>query len=130
VQLLDPQDYSRVARETEAHLTSYGWCADYPDPENFLDVLFHSESEFNVAGYSNPEIDALLEEARTELDPARRLALYQEIETALLADTAAIPFRHSVIDVLVSERVNGFVLSPMGEIDLRLLTLSEVEEGE
>ena len=32
-----------------------GWQADYPDPEDFLDILFHSESENNQLGYSNLE---------------------------------------------------------------------------
>ena len=34
------------------------WQADYPDPENFLDVLFHTDSETNHGGYSNKEVDA------------------------------------------------------------------------
>ena len=130
VEFVDPEDYSRAARENHGHLVSYGWCADYPDPQNFLDVLYHSDSEFNVAGYSNPEIDVLLEESRTELDPTRRLALYQEINTALLDDTAAIPLVHGVSDVLVNDRVQGYVLSPMGAPVIHRLSLVEPEEGE
>ena len=49
-----------------------GWIADYPDPENFLDLLFHSESNNNHTNYSNPEVDRLLEEARIERDRERR----------------------------------------------------------
>ncbi len=130
VEFLDPQDYSRASREGHGHLASYGWCADYPDPENFLDILFHSNSEFNVAGYNNPDIDALLEEARTELDPARRLALYQEAEAALLADVAAIPLLHGVSNVLVNPRVQGYVLAPIGAPIIHRLSLEPVEEGE
>ena len=37
---------------------SIAWAADYPDPENFLDLLFHSDSEGNRSNYSNPQIDA------------------------------------------------------------------------
>jgi len=130
VEFLDPQDYSRASREGHGHLASYGWCADYPDPENFLDILFHSNSEFNVAGYNNPDIDALLEEARIELDPARRLALYQEAEAALLADVAAIPLLHGVSNVLVNPRVQGYVLAPIGAPIIHRLSLEPVEEGE
>lgn len=129
VEFVDPEDYSRAARENHGHMVSYGWCADYPDPQNFLDVLYHSDSEFNVAGYSNTEIDALLEESRTELDPAKRLALYQEINMALLDDTAAIPLVHDVSDVLVNDRVQGYVLSPMGAPITHRLSLVEPEGG-
>jgi ABC-type transport system substrate-binding protein len=130
VEFVDPEDYTRAVRENHGHMVDYGWCADYPDPQNFLDVLYHSDSEFNVAGYSNPEIDTLLEESRTELDPAKRLALYQEINAALLDDSAAIPLVHGVWDVLVNDRVQGYVLSPMGAPIIYRLSLVEPEEGE
>ena len=40
-----------------------GWQADYPDPQDFLDILFHTESKQNHTSYSNPELDAILEQA-------------------------------------------------------------------
>ena len=45
-----------------------GWIMDYPDPEDILDILFNSKSRQNNTGYSNPEVDALLVQARTEQD--------------------------------------------------------------
>ena len=63
---------------------SLGWVADYPDPENFLDVLFHSKSQSNHTNYSNPEVDRLLEEARTERDRSRRYQLYNQAEQLIL----------------------------------------------
>jgi ABC-type transport system substrate-binding protein len=113
IDYIDPLDFTQEARATDAHLLSFGWCADYPDPENFLDVLFHSQSDYNMVNYSNPAFDALLEEARVELDPNRRLALYQEAETLLLADYGTIPLRHAVSYILVNPRVQGYVHSPL-----------------
>ena len=37
-----------------------GWQADYPDPQDFLDILFHTDSAINHTNYSNPELDAIL----------------------------------------------------------------------
>ena len=65
---------------------SLGWIADYPDPQNFLDVLLHSASHSNHTNYSNPEVDRLLEEARTERDRSRRFELYNQIEQMVLDD--------------------------------------------
>ena len=65
---------------------SLGWIADYPDPQNFLDVLLHSESQSNHTNYGNPEVDRLLEEARTERDRARRFELYNQVEQMILDD--------------------------------------------
>ncbi len=130
IELLDPENFSATVREEHGHMVAYGWCADYPDPENFLDVLYHSESDFNVSGYSNPEVDALLEEARVELDVNRRLELYEQIESLLLADYATVPLRHGVSDVLVSDRIEGFVLVPIGAPIIPLLSLNPEGEGE
>jgi len=55
-------------------------CAGLSDPENFADVLFHSESTQNTGGYSNPELDALLERARVEQDVTKRIEMYQQAE--------------------------------------------------
>ncbi|MCB8967782.1 MAG: peptide ABC transporter substrate-binding protein [Ardenticatenaceae bacterium] len=130
ISFLDPINFSQVVTEEAVQMVSYGWCADYPDPENFVDLLYYTGSEFNVSGYSNAEIDALLEEARVELDPALRLSLYQEIESLLLTDVAAIPLTHGVSDALVNLRVQGFVLTPMGAPVLQLLSFATENGGE
>ena len=111
---LDPIMYSTAAHEGHGQMVLYGWCADYPDPANFLDILFHSESDLNVSGYTNAEVDALLEQARVELDPAVRLSLYNRAETILLDDHAAIPMDNGFDYALVNPRVHGYVLTPIG----------------
>jgi len=123
VEYVDPSNQPESIRTQHGHLVSYGWCADYPDPENFLDVLFHTGAEFNVVEYTNPELDAVLEQARVELDPAVRLQLYRQVETMLLEDYAAIPVVHSVNDVLVHPRVEGFLLSPMNSAFIQEIQL-------
>jgi ABC-type oligopeptide transport system substrate-binding subunit len=123
IQQLDPLDYTRAAREQHGHIVSYGWCADYPDPENFLDILFHSGSDFNVGGYTNPEVDAFLEAARSAPDTAARLDLYRQAETRVLGDVVTIPLAHSVADVLVQPYVKGYVLTPIGALVIPGLTL-------
>ncbi|HEU5318316.1 MAG TPA: peptide ABC transporter substrate-binding protein, partial [Chloroflexota bacterium] len=54
---------------------SLGWVADYADPQNFLDVLFHSKSGENHTQYANPDVDRVLERARGERDNAARMRL-------------------------------------------------------
>ncbi len=86
---------------------SSGWIADYPDPENFLDILFHSESGLNHTNYSNPQVDQLLEEARTEQNLERRLQLYKQAEQLIVADAPWVPLWHSVDYVLTKPYVEG-----------------------
>ncbi len=90
-----------------------GWIADYPDPQNFLEVLFHSDSAQNHGGYSNPQLDALLEQARGTLDAKERLALYQQAEQLILEDAAWVPLYFDVENWLIKPYVQGFKTPPI-----------------
>ena len=91
-----------------------GWVADYLDPENFLDGLFHSESDNNHTAYSNLELDALLERARVEQDQAARFALYQQAEEMIIDASPWAPLYHSNGEsYLIKPYIKGFPLSPL-----------------
>ncbi len=113
VRQLEPEKYAYVLREEKDELFELGWVADYPDPQNFLDVLFHSRGEENVGEYSNPRVDALLEQARVERDSEVRLSLYRQAEELLVQDAACLPLFFDVDYVLVKPYVKGFVGTPM-----------------
>ena len=68
-----------------------GWAADYPDPQNFLDILFHSKSPLNHSGYSNPELDRLVESARVAETWEERASLYRHAEQLVVTDAAWVP---------------------------------------
>ena len=91
-----------------------GWSADYPDPQDFLDILFHTESGLNHGAFSDLDIDAVLEEARVEPDAARRIALYRQAEEMIVQAAAWVPLwyqgeRH----VLIKPHVKDYRLTPM-----------------
>ena len=91
-----------------------GWIADYPDPENFLDMLFHSESNNNHTHYSNPEVDELLVQARVETDTTRRFALYNEAEQMILDDAPWVPlWFDGESKLLVKPNVHDYLLPPL-----------------
>ena len=91
----------------EPQFFSIGWIADYPDPEDFLDILFHSESALNHTHYSNPDVDQLLEKARLETDTRRRMRLYQRAEELVVEDAPWVPLWHRVDYVLTKPYVRG-----------------------
>ncbi len=114
VENLEPNFYlEQIYSDNHGQLFSGGWCADYPDPENFADVLFHTGSPQNNGGYSNPELDALLEAARVELDVTKRIAMYQQAEQMLVDDAAALFTTHSLSYQLVKPYIKGYVFTPI-----------------
>ena len=64
--------FLRDIDEGNFSMFSLGWIADYPDPQNFLEIKLHSQSADNETKYSNPDVDALLDQAKTETDEAER----------------------------------------------------------
>lgn len=104
---------------------SLGWVADYPDPQNFLEVLFHSASSQNHGGYSNPEVDTLLDKARGTQDIEERSALYQQAEQLILDDAAWIPLYFSVENWLVKPYVRNFWIPPLKAPRFQYVSIAE-----
>ena len=64
------------------------WCPDYNDANNYLRDVYRSDSIYNYGKWTNAGFDKLVDEARTEADPARRLELYSQAEQLLSVDDA------------------------------------------
>ena len=122
VHLVDADAYYYNLEAVGGHLYTYDWVADYPDPENFLDLLGHESR------YINEEFDALEERARVEGDQDVRLALYQEAEQLLKDDAGIIPLYHVRDYVLIRPHVEGFRVLPVGQPDLTGIQLYPFEE--
>jgi ABC-type oligopeptide transport system substrate-binding subunit len=105
--------FQEELQEGRYGMYALGWAADYPDPQDFLDLLFHSQSLLNQTGYANPAVDRLLEEARVETDAAKRLALYSQAHQLILADAPWVPLYHGSDRWLVAPEVQGFSVPPI-----------------
>ena len=98
-----------------------GWIMDYPDPEDILDLKFHSTSNLNDIGYNNPEVDKLLNAARTELDSPKRLEQYRQVEKLIIADAPWLPLYFASAHQVVNPAVKGWTDPPMVVPRLRFL---------
>jgi len=114
VENLEPNYYiDKIYAGEHGQIFGGGWCADYPDPENFADVLFHTGSAQNSGGYSNPELDTLLESARVEQDVTKRIEMYQKAEQMIVDDAPVLFTIHSLSYQLVKPYVKGYVFTPI-----------------
>jgi oligopeptide transport system substrate-binding protein len=118
VRQLDPEDFIYNLKEEKDEIFILAWVADYPDPYNFLDNLFHSEAENNFFDYSNPELDSLLDQAAIEQDDALRLSLYRQAEQKVVDEAPCLPWWFGTNYVLVKPYVKDYVLNPLGIPDL------------
>ena len=94
-------------------MTPLGWFQDYPDPQNWLSLLWSCDSLFAApSGYCNPEFDKLVEQADKELDPAKRVPLYEQAHRILLEDAFAVVAFNQANVYLVKPSVTGYETTP------------------
>lgn len=127
--VLDPYEYfAELYKGNTGDIFSLGWCADYPDPQNFLDILYHSGSDQNYGHFADATVDSLLEKARSEADPAKRLSLYQQAEDVVVQKAPVVFLDYSLTAVLVSPRLQGYKLTAMGVPQWQYLSLTTEEK--
>ena len=103
-----------------------GWEADYPDPQDFLDILFHSQSAQNHGQHSNSQLDDILERARVDQDINSRIELYRQAEQIIVNEAYWVPLWFTGEQyALIKPRVQGYVLTPMTVPKLSKLKISE-----
>lgn len=107
-----------ISNRTGPPFSKIGWLADSPDPTTFLDAKFHSrsisdENTANDSYYANPEVDALLDAARAELDPGKRDELYRRIEHVLYDDAPWIWDYHQMTTEVVQPYVVNYAPHPV-----------------
>jgi oligopeptide transport system substrate-binding protein len=112
--------FGKLAEGKEDELFILGWMYDYPSVDDFLYPLFHSDYSRtgSLTGYSNPEVDRLLDQARATTDTAARLRTYARAEKLILTDVAVIPLYFYRDYRVCNSRVQDQVLNPLGLVDM------------
>lgn len=84
-----------------------GWQADYPALGNFLGPLYATGAGSNDGDYSNPDFDALLNDAAAAATPEEGNKLLQDAQEILLEDLPAIPLWYANVTGGYSESVSN-----------------------
>jgi oligopeptide transport system substrate-binding protein len=81
--------------ESMPHIWRLGWCADYPDENNWVHEVFNADAGANRLRRTAGEFDAITVKAGESQDPAERAVLYAEAERILTeVETAFAPIYH------------------------------------
>jgi ABC-type transport system substrate-binding protein len=96
---IEPSTWSEYLERVENgkhQLALLGWSADYPDTDNFLRPLLHSDatvvgSANNISFYRDAEVDALLDASRRTHDEAARADLFRKAQEEIFRDVPMVP---------------------------------------
>jgi oligopeptide transport system substrate-binding protein len=111
---VEPTTFTALTKDikTAPQMFILGWCADYPDEQNWLSVYWKTGGFGERIGYSNAEFDKLVNAADVELDPAKRTQLYADAQK-LLTDGAPVAFMwNNINDYMVKPWVKGIATTP------------------
>jgi len=125
VRQLEPESFLYFTKQEKNNLFDSGWIADYPDPQDFLELLFRTGAQNNTGDYNNPTLDTLLSQAGVEPDPAQRISLYQQAERMIVQDAAMLPLYFGHTYTLVKPYVKGYTRNAMGFAQLAQVSIQK-----
>ena len=104
-------------------LYQLGWTGDNGDPDNFLGYFYTNQPKAAEGYYYNPEVDALLMQARVMTDQAAREPIYQQVDMMMHEEVGRIYIAHSRVPFAFSSRVSGYVTNPLGTEHYKFVTV-------
>lgn len=110
-----------------------GWIADYPDPENFLNLFYgqnvpdnpKDKSPINSFRYKNSKFDELFEKALTITDIKERNKIYEKAEQIAVSEAPVLFIFYDEDWRLLQPYVRGNALDPMHRVNLRYVWLDK-----
>lgn len=78
------------------------------DPDDYFGRTYETGGATNVFKYSNPEVDKLLNEARSEADHAKRKAAYDSVQKTLACTGPIATIAYGTLFTAVRDDVHGF----------------------
>jgi ABC-type oligopeptide transport system substrate-binding subunit len=124
---IPPDDYFGQLAEGACVFCRVGWLADYPTYDNFtFDIFGTAALDGNNYGYSNPEFDELIADAKANTDPDAAGELFREAEQLLLnEDTGVVPINwYRGQQVYNGDKIANLVEDPSGHVIWETVSLT------
>lgn len=104
-------------------LLMMGWLGNI-DPDDFYYGQHHTDGANNYQKYSNPAVDALLEQGRTEIDKAKRKDIYAQAAKTIADEGSYIYLYNPEVIQASSPRLQGYTVRGDRAIRFRTASLS------
>jgi peptide/nickel transport system substrate-binding protein len=116
IRTVDPDAYDAEATGSDPKydLTLSSWQPDFPSANANIQPLFASSEigggGYNLSRYSNPEVDRLIEQAQSTVDPTEAGKQWAQIDRKILQDSPVVPLIYTRNSFLHGSKVGGFVI--------------------
>jgi peptide/nickel transport system substrate-binding protein len=100
-----------LAEQAAGNFDMYLWSwVGNLDPSDFYYAQHHTGGNFNAQGYSNPEVDSLLDQAAAETDHDARKALYDQAAKLIVDDASYVYLYNPAIVQGYSPKLQGYTV--------------------
>lgn len=120
--------YLEKSKKGDHQMIQFGWTGDNGDPDNFMNVLLGCtgvKTGSNYARWCDKEFDSLLQQAKEESAVAKRTALYMKAQDIFSKQKPWYPVAHSKQNKVMSAKVQGYKISPLGNENFEAVSLSK-----
>jgi oligopeptide transport system substrate-binding protein len=133
VKLCSIGERDEAVRNGNAIFWRAGWVADYPDPENFLNLFYGGnvnadDVTVNLFKYNNPEFDKLFEKANAETNDEKRMEMLAKCDQIIIDDAVVMPLVTDDFITMVNLKVRKFTTNEMEQLDFSRIFIKEIKE--
>ena len=119
-------EITKAARQGKVQMFETNWVADFPDGENFFQLLYGPNSgRANYARFNLPAYNKLYEEARLLGDTPRRRILYHDMSQLIHAYTPWVLLSHPLSADLLQPWVRNYKRHPVEFTNWRYLDIDK-----
>jgi ABC-type transport system substrate-binding protein len=105
------EDFFDITMGGKSDVSIIGWVADYPDTHAMVQGLLDSREGYAGRYIGSEDLDRLIAAAQVEIDPAKRHAIYREIEETAAREAILVPLFHYQIYRFARPELKGLALS-------------------
>ncbi len=126
IRRVDPSQWFDILMAGEYDMSTIYWTNDMIDADQKVSFGFSGDAMMNfLTRYQNPELSAMVVEARTTQDEERRREIYHEIQRVADEDAVMLHLYYSPFRNISGNHVEGFYQNPLGRLMLETTSLTE-----
>ncbi len=122
IEVVPPSALRQLKSKGDFMMARASWIADYPDAENYLSLFYSKNFTPNGPNYThfkNEEFDRLYERAFVTVANVDRYALYQKMDSILLAEAPIVPLYYDEVVRFSRKQVQGLGINPINLLNLK-----------
>ncbi len=116
IDLFDAPTYFEKRMKGKFQITTWGWGADYPDPQNFFQLFYgpNAGTPYNESEFQDPGFDQAYRQLEKTDDPVRRQELIQVMNQRLYSEVPVLLLFHRINYGISQPWLSAYEPHPMG----------------